>query len=69
MRRIHLSYATAFAILLIVTAVASPRNLAANNDQLGTINLLHEANWYGEGDVPLAAVFAGLAVTPYPAIG
>lgn len=39
-----------------------------NDTMLGTINLLHEANWYGEADVPVAAVFAGLAVTPYLAI-
>ncbi len=39
-----------------------------DDTMLGTINLLHEANWYGEGDVPLATVFAGLAVTPYRAI-
>lgn len=36
---------------------------------LGTINLLHEAQWYGEGDLEVAAAFAGLAVTPYLAIG
>ena len=29
---------------------------------LGTINLLHEANWYDEGDVPIAQCFAALAV-------
>jgi hypothetical protein len=28
---------------------------------LGTINLLHEANWYGEADIPAAKVFAALA--------
>jgi hypothetical protein len=28
---------------------------------LGTINLLHEAGWYEERDVPVAQVFAGLA--------
>lgn len=39
-----------------------------NDEMLGTINLLHEAGWYGEGDVPLSTVFAGLAVTPYRAI-
>jgi hypothetical protein len=39
-----------------------------NDTMLGTINILHEANWYGEGDIPLATVFAGLAVTPYLAL-
>lgn len=39
-----------------------------NDIMLGTINLLHEANWYGEGDIPVATIFAGLAVTPYLAI-
>jgi hypothetical protein len=39
-----------------------------NDTMLGTINILHEANWYREGDVPLATVFAGLAVTPYLAL-
>jgi GAF domain-containing protein len=28
---------------------------------LGTINLLHEAGWYDEGDVPVAQTFAALA--------
>jgi len=32
---------------------------------LGTLNLLHEAHWYGDGDVPLALTFAGLAVPAY----
>ena len=40
-----------------------------NDTMLGTINLLHRARWYDEGDLPLAAIFAGLAVTPYLAIG
>ena len=35
---------------------------------LGTINLLHLADWYGEADLPVASIFAGLAVTPYLAI-
>ena len=35
---------------------------------LGTINLLHEAHFYGEGDLPLAGLFAGLAVPAYLAI-
>jgi GAF domain-containing protein len=29
---------------------------------LGTLNLLHEAHWYGEHDVPTGLAFAGLAV-------
>ena len=29
---------------------------------LGTINLLHEASWYDEADVPLGFLFAALAV-------
>ena len=29
---------------------------------LGTVNLLHEANWYDEGDAPLGLLFAALAV-------
>lgn len=40
-----------------------------NDTMLGTINLLHQADWYDDGDIPLAATFAGLAVTPYLAIG
>lgn len=35
---------------------------------LGTINLLHEAGWYGEGDVQLGLVFAALAVPAYRAL-
>jgi hypothetical protein len=29
---------------------------------LGTVNLLHEARWYGEGDLPLGRAFAALAI-------
>ena len=29
---------------------------------LGTINLLHEAGWYEEGDVPVGQLFAALAI-------
>jgi hypothetical protein len=29
---------------------------------LGTVNLLHEAGWYGEADLPLGLLFAALAV-------
>ena len=36
-----------------------------NGRTLGTINLLHEARWYGEEDVPLGQVFAALAVPAF----
>ena len=39
-----------------------------NDKMLGTINLLHEANWYSEADLPVSAIFAGLAVAPYLAV-
>ena len=32
---------------------------------LGTINLLHEAGWYDDGDVPIGLTFAALAVPAY----
>ena len=32
---------------------------------LGVLNLLHEARWYGEDDVPLGQVFAALAVPAF----
>ena len=32
---------------------------------LGTINLLHEARWYDEGDVALAQAFAALATPAF----
>jgi len=32
---------------------------------LGTLNVLHEERWYDEGDLPLAAIFAALAVPAY----
>lgn len=32
---------------------------------LGTINLLHEAGWYDEADVPVGLAFAALAVPAY----
>jgi hypothetical protein len=35
---------------------------------LGTVNLLHEAGWYDEGDVPLGLVFAALAIPAYLAL-
>jgi hypothetical protein len=36
---------------------------------LGTLNLLHEAQWYGDDDLPLALTFAGLAVPAYLTAG
>ena len=33
-----------------------------NGRVLGTLNALHEAGWYDDGDVPLGLAFAGLAV-------
>jgi hypothetical protein len=32
-----------------------------NDSVLGTLNLLHEAHWYDEADVPMALTFAGAA--------
>jgi GAF domain-containing protein len=32
---------------------------------LGTVNLLHKAGWYDEGDLPLGLIFAALAVPGY----
>ena len=32
---------------------------------LGTINLLHEANWYEESDAPVGLLFAALAIPAY----
>jgi hypothetical protein len=32
-----------------------------NGRTLGTINLLHEASWYEDTDVPVAQAFAALA--------
>jgi GAF domain-containing protein len=36
---------------------------------LGTLNLLHDAGWYGEEDVPVALAFAALAVPGFHAAG
>ena len=33
---------------------------------LGTINLLHEANWYDEDDIPVGAAFAAAAALGFP---
>ncbi len=35
---------------------------------LGTLNLLHEAGWYGERDVAPGLLFAALAVPGYLAL-
>ena len=32
---------------------------------LGTLNILHEAGWYSEDDIPTALVFAGLAAPAF----
>jgi hypothetical protein len=36
-----------------------------NGRTLGTVNLLHRAGWYDEGDLPLAETIAALAVPAY----
>ena len=36
---------------------------------LGTLNLLHEADWYGEEDIASGLLFAALAVPGYLALG
>jgi len=33
---------------------------------LGTLNLLHEAHWYEEADIPTGEAFAALAVSGFP---
>ncbi|SDR07627.1 GAF domain-containing protein [Rhizobiales bacterium GAS191] len=33
-----------------------------NGTTLGTLNLLHQARWYGEAELPLLSAFAALAV-------
>ena len=49
--------------LILSLGCASVLNVPAvwNGRTLGTINLLHEAGWYDEGDVPMAQAFAALA--------
>lgn len=49
--------------LILSLGCASVLNVPVvwNGRTLGTINLLHEANWYDEDDVPAAQVFAALA--------
>jgi hypothetical protein len=53
--------------LIASLGCASVLNLPVvhRGDTLGTINLLHEARWYDEGDVPLGRVFAALAVPAF----
>lgn len=40
-----------------------------DNQVLGTVNLLHEAHWYAEADVPVGLTFAALAVPAYLTMG
>ena len=49
--------------LILSLGCASVLNVpvAWDGRTLGTINLLHEAGWYDEGDVPVAQTFAALA--------
>ena len=49
--------------LILSLGCASVLNVpvAWNGRTLGTINLLHEAGWYDEADVPIAQTFAALA--------
>jgi|GEM_PF-249493 len=35
-----------------------------NGQTVGSLDLLHEANWYSETDLPTIGIFAGLAVAP-----
>jgi GAF domain-containing protein len=53
--------------LIASLGCASVLNLPVVHDgrTLGVINLLHEARWYGEDDVPLGQVFAALAVPAF----
>ena len=53
--------------LIASLGCASVLNLPVVWDErvLGTINLLHEAGWYDEGDVPIGLAFAALAVPAY----
>lgn len=49
--------------LILSLGCASVLNVpvAWNGRTLGTINLLHEAGWYDDADVPVAQTFAALA--------
>lgn len=53
--------------LIASLGCASVLNLPVVHDgrTLGVINLLHEARWYGEGDVALGQVFAALAAPAF----
>ena len=53
--------------LIVSLGCASVLNLPVVHDgrTLGVLNLLHEARWYGEDDVPLGQVFAALAVPAF----
>jgi len=53
--------------LIASLGCASVLNLPVVHDgrTLGVLNLLHEARWYGEDDVPLGQVFAALAVPAF----
>ena len=53
--------------LIASLGCASVLNLPVVHDgrTLGVINLLHEARWYGDDDVPLGQVFAALAVPAF----
>jgi hypothetical protein len=50
--------------LILSLGCASVLNVPVvwNGRTLGTINLLHEAGWYDESDVPIGQVFAALAL-------
>ena len=56
--------------LIASLGCASVLNLPVvwNGRLLGTLNLLHEARWYGEGDVPTGKLFAALATAPLLAL-
>ena len=53
--------------LIASLGCASVINLPVVHDgrALGTLNLLHEAGWYGEDDVTLGELFAALAVPAF----
>ena len=50
--------------IILSLGCASVLNVPVVSDgrTLGTINLLHEAGWYDEGDVPVGQCFAALTV-------
>ena len=49
----------------LVTQKTKVVAFGAGCNALGTVNLLHEAGWYDERDVPVAMAFAALAVPGY----